>query len=767
MCAMNTRDDNFKLIITGIVQGVGFRPFIYRIASQLGLRGHVFNDKSGVVVELTADEHTLNKFVDLIMVGKPVPSVIDEIEIMKGTRSFADGFRIVESRESGELAMFISPDLAICSQCRKEIFDVKQRRFGYPFTNCTNCGPRFTIIESLPYDRPNTSMKIFAMCADCRREYEDPDDRRFHAQPIACPVCGPRLSVLDSTGREIDITDPIDFTVNVILGGKIVALKSIGGYQLTCDATSEETVLRLRQRKQRPHKPFALMFKDINSVRKYCYLTRAEKDMLSSSASPIVLLKSKKNRDISDMVAPNNGYLGVMIPYTPLHELIFAKVSKPLVMTSGNISEEPIAFDNKEALSRLGSIADYFLTNDRPIVSRYDDSVVFALGDDVYISRRARGCAPYPIKLHRNFEQILACGSQYKNSFCMTRQDNAYLSQHIGDLDTLETYGNYVSTIETYKRIFNIKPGVCAYDLHPDYTSSKYALSTDIKLKFAVQHHVAHISSVIAEHNLYDDSIIGVALDGTGYGSDGSIWGGEIFLVDKMRFTRFGGYRNVRLPGGDAGIEKPYRMAISYLYDAFGDNFTSTNSYNLHVKDSLIRDELNVILGQIRTGFNSPYTSSCGRLFDGVSSVLGQRQICTYEGQAAVELESLSESDVQDILPYEIDCYDDLIEIDCRSMFCEIENLLNLNTDTNKIAKMFHNTVVGQVIVVCLKIMKSTGVKKVALSGGVMQNRLILGGLLVGLRASGFEVYVCRYAPLGDGSISLGQAAYAQFLIEG
>ena len=764
---MNTRDDNFKLIITGIVQGVGFRPFVYRIANQLGLRGQVFNDKSGVIIELTVDEQSLNKFVDLIRTEKPAPSAIDKIKIVKGNRIFADGFRIIESRESGELAMFISPDLATCEQCKKEILDVKQRRFGYPFTNCTNCGPRFTIIESLPYDRPNTSMKKFVMCADCRKEYEDPHDRRFHAQPIACPVCGPKLSVLDSTGREIDIMDPIEFTVNAILDGKIVALKGIGGYQLACDATSENAVIKLRQRKQRPHKPFALMFKDINNVRKYCYLTRAEEELLLSSASPIVLLRSKQNKEISDMVAPNNRYHGAMIPYTPLHELIFAKISRPLVMTSGNISEEPIAFDNKEALSRLGSIADCFLTNDRPIISRYDDSVVFALGDDVYVSRRARGYAPYPVKLNRNFGQILACGSQYKNSFCLTRQDNAYLSQHIGDLDTLETYENYVSTIETYKRIFNIKPEICAYDLHPDYTSSKYGLSNDIRLKFAVQHHIAHISSVIAEHDLYGESIIGVALDGTGYGSDGNVWGGEVFLVDKMKFTRLGGYRNVRLPGGDAGIERPYRMAISYLYDTFKENFTTTNLYNLYVKDSLVEDELNVILGQIRTGFNSPYTSSCGRLFDGVSSILGQRQICTYEGQAAIELESLSESDEHDVLPYGIDCHNGLIEIDCRPMFCEIENLLNLNTGANKIAKMFHNTIVVQVIDVCLRVMKSTGVKKVALGGGVMQNRLILGGLLDGLRASGFEGYVCRYAPLSDGGISLGQAAYAQSLLEG
>jgi len=392
---------------------------------------------------------------------------------------------------------------------------------------------------------------------------------------------------------------------------------------------------------------------------------------------------------------------------------------------------------------------------------------VFASDGDVYTARRARGYAPYPIKLHKKFKQILACGSQYKNSFCLTREDKAYLSQHIGDLDTLETYENYVSTIETYKRIFDIKPEVCVYDLNPDYTSSKYALGTEASFKVAVQHHVAHISSVIAEHDLYTDSIIGVALDGTGYGSDGNVWGGEVFLVEKMKFIRMGSYRNVRLPGGDIGIERPYRMAISYLHDAFGENFTSTKSYNLNLKDYLVKDELNVILGQIKTGFNSPYTSSCGRLFDGVSSILGQRQVCTYEGQAAIELESISESDTQEILPFEINTKDGLVEIDCRLMFREIETMLGLKACASMIARMFHNTVIKQVIDVCMEIKRSVGVKKVALNGGVMQNRLILRGLIEGLRTAGFEVFVCHYAPLNDGGVSLGQAAYAQSLLEG
>ncbi|MCL4386161.1 MAG: carbamoyltransferase HypF, partial [Cyanobacteria bacterium] len=569
----------YNIIISGIVQGVGFRPFIYKTAVKNNLKGNVANTTEGVVIKINVkDKSGLLKVLGIIKKNKPEPAIIEKIIYKKIPYEYFDDFIIRNSMEAEEKFQLISPDIATCKNCINDINNISdKRRFYYPFTNCTNCGPRFTIIKKMPYDRPNTTMADFIMCPDCAKEYGDPLNRRFHAQPNACSICGPKLILLDKNGKQIDDKKPIQSALEKIKNGKIVGIKSLGGFQIACDATNDEAVFELRKRKNRPFKPFAVMFPDIEEIKKYLKVSNRETISLLSAASPVVLLRKRKNNNLSKQVSFYNKYDGVFLPYTPIHHLLFRSLRIPLVMTSGNISEEPISSKNDDAIKKLSNICDYFLVHNRDIYSKYDDSVIKIFNNKEMIIRRARGYAPYPVKLDYNIgnKVILATGAQEKNTFCLFKKNYAILSQHIGDLDNFDSMEFFKSTMDNYKKLFNIENiDIAAYDNHPGYYSTKFALKNfDSSIKTGVQHHKAHIAAVIAENNLLSQknnlkNILGFAWDGTGYGDDGKIWGSEIFMVDKnLNFNLVGHLKEKYLPGGEITIKKPYRMALAYLYN--------------------------------------------------------------------------------------------------------------------------------------------------------------------------------------------------------
>ncbi|TRZ51310.1 MAG: carbamoyltransferase HypF, partial [Dehalococcoidia bacterium] len=596
-----------KIGVRGVVQGVGFRPFVYRLAQEHNLKGWVRNTSGNVEIEVEGDAATLENFLNDLETKAPPMARIEKVETtFHPIKGYTD-FEICPSLSQEGKYQLVSPDIATCEDCRREIFSPTDRRFGYPFTNCTNCGPRFTIIEDIPYDRPKTTMRQFKMCPQCQREYDDPLDRRFHAQPNACPECGPSLELVDGNGNVVESNDVIKASSEFLKAGKILALRGLGGFQLAGDATSEEAVNRLRTRKRRPAKPLAIMMATLGEIEKHCLVSPEERKLLQSPECPIVLLRWKhSSSNVSPAVAPNLKYLGVMLPYTPLHHLLLQETGLPLVMTSGNLSEEPIAKDNDEALRRLGGIADYFLLHNRGIFARYDDSVYMVEGRPQAI-RRARGYAPYPIFLPFKSKPILACGAEDKNTFCLTKGNHAFLSQHIGDMENEETLEHFENTIELYKKLFRVQPEIIAYDMHPEYLSTKYALEVGLESGLSlipVQHHHAHIVSCLVENEV-EGPVIGVAFDGTGYGTDGTIWGGEFLLADWRRFQRVGHLEYVPLPGGAAAIKKPYRMALSYLYTLLGEDF-SIDGLPIGKVNSV---ELDIIRQQLKRGINCPLTS--------------------------------------------------------------------------------------------------------------------------------------------------------------
>jgi hydrogenase maturation protein HypF len=751
-----------RIKVRGVVQGVGFRPFIYRLALQNNLMGYVFNTTADVTIVLEGASSDIESFINRLEESAPPQSHIESVSIEEEPVKGLLQFTIEASRVQDQEYQLISPDIATCNLCKKEIFDPSDRRYQYPFTNCTNCGPRFTIIESMPYDRPNTTMRKFKMCQRCLREYNDIQDRRFHAQPNACPECGPVLHLTDSSGKPV-AGDPLSISADLLKKGKILAIKGLGGFLLACDATDDTSVVLLRKRKKRGAKPFAVMMESINEIEKFCHVSVQEKTLLGSSQSPIVLLKRKSpSPALSPLIAPNTIYLGVMLPYTPLHHLIIKRTERPLIMTSGNISEEPIAADNHEALQRLSGIADYFLMHNRDIYSRYDDSVTMAVNGKVQIIRRARGFAPYPVKLPFSAGGVLACGAETKNAFCLTRENYAFLSQHIGDLENLETLENFEATIRLYKKMFYIEPEVIAYDMHPEYLSTKYSLEL---IEFAgikgvpVQHHHAHIVSCMVDNGI-SDPVIGVAFDGTGYGEDGTIWGAEFLLADYAGFKRLAHFEYMPLPGGKAAIEKPYRMALCYLFKVFGDD---TLKLDLPFLKGLDRDKIALIKTQIEKKINSPYASSCGRLFDAVSALLDIRNEADYEGQAAVELESVAELNVDKGYPFDVIEKDGVKVVSFDNMFRSIIDDMNQKKPESYIAGKFHLTIAEVVLTVCRILSKETGINKVALSGGVFQNRLLLELAIKKLEAEGLVVLVHHDVPANDGGIALGQAVIAHF----
>jgi hydrogenase maturation protein HypF len=752
--------------VRGVVQGVGFRPFIYRLATQHHLRGWVRNTSGNVEIEIEGKESEVYDFLNNLKTQAPLQARIEQIQVVLSSPKGYIDFRIHESERQEGKYQLVSPDIATCQDCRQEVSDPSDRRFRYPFTNCTNCGPRFTIIEDIPYDRPKTTMREFKMCPQCEQEYRDPLDRRFHAQPNACSVCGPQLELSDADGKRVDCTDVIKKASDLLRDGKIIAVRGLGGFQLACDATSRKAVDLLRQRKQRPAKPFAVMLATLIEARKHCTISAEEGRLLESPESPIVLVKWKTaDSDIVPNVAPNLDYLGVMLPYTPLHHLLLKEAGIPLVMTSGNRSEEPIAKDNDEALMRLKGIADYFILHNRGIYARYDDSVFMVEDGQPVALRRARGYAPYPVILPYNSKQILACGAELKNTFCLTRDNHAFLSQHIGDMENEETLEHFENTVELYKRLFRIEPEIIACDLHPEYLPSKYAQNLAVEKKLplvTVQHHQAHIVSCLVE-NKVEGPVIGVAFDGVGYGTDGAIWGGEFLTADWHGFRRAGQFEYVPMPGGAAAIKKPYRMALGYLYTLLGDvALPDTLSQKLNSTEAVI------IKKQLQQKVNCPLTSSVGRLFDAVAAVAGVRQEIDYEAQAAIELEMLTPDSIDEnklqVYPFCIEVESGMRIIRLAELFQAVIEDVRNRVAVSKISAKLHNTVAKITVKMCQDIAQETGLRQVALSGGVFQNRLLLRLTRRQLEKAGFQVFTHHLVPTNDGGIALGQAVVAQFM---
>jgi hydrogenase maturation protein HypF len=755
-----------RVRVEGIVQGVGFRPFVHALAGRLGLAGLVGNDAGGVFVEVEGAAETVERFLEALAAEAPPLAVIERVTATPLEPIGASGFAIAPSLAGGDRQTLVSPDTATCADCLRELADPADRRFRYPFINCTNCGPRFTIVRDVPYDRPATTMAGFAMCAECAREYEDPADRRFHAQPVCCPACGPTLALLDRGGAAAE-GDPLAGAAARLLAGAVVAVKGLGGYHLAADAASEPAVAALRARKHREDKPFAVMVANLESARRLGEVGRAEEAMLTSPRRPIVLLRrraagsrpaaSPRAEDVAASVAPGNRSLGVMLPYTPLHHLLLEEVGRPIVLTSGNVSDEPIAYQDFDARERLGGIADWFLVHDRPIHMRTDDSVVRAFGGRELPLRRSRGFAPQPLGLPWPFlRQVLACGAELKHTFCLAKGHHAFLSHHIGDLENYETYRSFTEGVEHFRRLFDVDPQVVAHDLHPEYLSTKYALDLDGVELEGVQHHHAHVAACLAD-NGEPGPVIGVAFDGLGFGPDGTIWGGELLIADLEGFRRAGHLEQVPMPGGAAAIKEPWRMAAAWLSATFGAGVPEGLPVVGRHRD---RWEQVVALG--RSGTAAPVTSSAGRLFDAVAAILGVRDAVNYEGQAAVELEQLAD-------PVEAAAYpvgvapagDGLLRLAGTDLVRAVVSDLSAGMPPPLIAARFHNGLAAATVAACTALREETGLGTVVLSGGVFQNMLLLERTVAGLEAEGFRVLTHSRVPPNDAGISLGQAAVA------
>lgn len=749
-----------QIIIKGIVQGVGFRPFVYSRASGRSLTGRVLNNATGVLIDLEGDAAEIEHFVRELESNPPPLSSIESIERLENLvpLDYPD-FQILESDPAGRKLVPISADVATCDDCLRELFDPRNRRYRYPFINCTGCGPRFTIVESIPYDRANTTMRAFEMCKSCRDEYENPLDRRFHAEPTACEVCGPRLRLLDAHGREV-CSDVVAIAIELLRAGQILAIKGIGGFHLACDAFSKEAVTRLRSRKFREDKPFALMARSVEAIWPYCRVSQHEMSLLKSPARPIVLLQRKRGTAIPKAVAPGVNTLGFMLPYAPLHHLLLESSDRPLVMTSGNVSDEPICFRDDEANERLHSIADYFLIHDRSIHIRTDDSVVRSFDEREMVVRRSRGYAPAPVRTAFEFERnLLACGAELKNTFCLARGNSAFVSHHIGDLENVETLRSFTEGIEHYKRLFDIEPEVVAYDLHPEYLSTKFALLLDdVSAKIAVQHHHAHVASCMAD-NMIDGEVIGVAFDGLGFGLDGKLWGGEFFVADFCDAERFAHLANVPLVGGAKAIREPWRLAAVYLQRTLGDKFIDLD---LPFARGLDLNRWSALNSMIAAGVNCPETSSMGRLFDAVSGLLTLRGSINYEGQAAIELEGIADTIPTDSYDFEINGGEISAEPVIRKA---VEDLLD-EVPVGQISARFHLSVAQLIVNVVEKARAERHLNQVVLSGGVFQNMWLLTRVTQLLRRHDFEVFTHSRVPANDGGISLGQAAVANARIQ-
>lgn len=773
---MNNRNGiaRLRIEIHGAVQGVGFRPFVYRLAEALKLKGWVLNSSAGVFIEVEGDRAALDDFYSRLETDKPPRAYVHGME-----SSFLDaiGFRRFEIRESdpkGTRSAFVVPDIATCPECAAEIFDPANRRFLYPFTNCTNCGPRFSIIKSLPYDRPNTTMADFDMCDQCRAEYENPGDRRFHAQPNACPKCGPHVELWERTGTLVEsLHGAILKGAELIRAGKIIALKGVGGFQLLADARNDEAVRNLRARKHREEKPFALMFPSLELVRRHCEVSRLEEKLLLSPEAPIVLLKRRtlpRSRaackpvdgtglqgmtGLAESVAPRNPYLGIMLPYSPLHLILMREIGFPVVATSGNISDEPICTDEHEAVEKLGKIADLFLVHNRPIERQVDDSVVRVMAGRTQLVRRARGYAPFPIGTDLTADPaVLAVGGHLKNTIAMNSGNNVFVSQHIGDLSTDGAYHAFDKAAADFRKLYDLKPAVIVHDLHPDYSSTRSALKMPGE-KLAVQHHFAHVAACMAENRI-EGPVLGVSWDGTGFGDDGNVWGGEFLLTDGISYERRAAFRTFRLPGSNASVKEPRRTAIGLLYEIFGESvFDMENINPVRAFDS---KTLTILKRMLERGFNSPFTTSAGRLFDAVSAIVGISSVVNFEGQGAMELEFAAD-DVETEVIYEFEIVrnrngtmPDIIvdwEPTVRAIVAEVASGL----DAGQVAAKFHNTLTEIIV----EVSKRIGEESVALTGGCFQNKYLTERTVARLTDEGFRPYWHQRVPTNDGGISLGQ----------
>lgn len=743
----------YRIHIKGIVQGVGFRPHVYRLATELELTGWVRNSSLGVFIEVEGTFGSLEQFTHRLLNNPPPLALIRDFSVQNIPWTGYENFSIRESQLESSREVMVSPDIAICEECRQDVINQENRRYLYPFTNCTNCGPRFTIIKDVPYDRAATTMAEFPMCEQCRTEYDNPMDRRFHAQPNACPVCGPQITLVNPGGQ------PADTDVRELLKqGAIVAVKSLGGLHLAADARNPAAVSALRARKKRDAKPFALMVRDMDTAEKYCVINPLEKSLLCSREAPIVVVRSRKGSDLAeDLIRPGLDTLGIFLPYTPLHFLLFDESLDVLIMTSANISDEPLITDNQTALEKLKDVADYFLLHNRDIYNPCDDSVICATADQTpHFFRRARGYVPGAIELRFTSKPVLAAGSEMKNTFCITRGREAYLSQHWGDLNHYHNYQNYLQGIERFQKMLNVKPEVVAYDLHPEYQASRMAKSLQGVQQIPVQHHHAHLASVMAEHGL-EGTVLGLICDGTGLGTDGAIWGCELLAGDCKDFTRQGHLQYLPLIGGDLNAQRPYRMAFLYLQALSNKSVPLAERF----LPCLSPAEMEIMQKSLVSRIPYVNTSSCGRLFDAVGAITGICPVNHYDGQAAVELEARADRSERGSYPFRIQAADDLFIMDVLPLWqVLIEDLLK-NIPVEIISARFHNSMIELFADLLRSARDRTGLNRVVLSGGVFHNQILSSGLRNRLLSEEFQVFLNQQVPPGDGGISLGQAIIA------
>jgi hydrogenase maturation protein HypF len=747
--------------VQGTVQGVGFRPFVYRLAGELDLSGFVMNDSSGVVLEVEGDGAAVGQFLTRLQREAPPLAALERVEVSERAPTGAHGFSICESPHGGRANAPVTPDSATCERCLAELMDPGDRRYRYPFINCTDCGPRFTIVRGVPYDRPLTTMAGFTMCERCRREYEDPGDRRFHAQPNACPECGPAVSLVDPDGAIAATGDQLQAAAAALRAGAIVAVKGVGGFHLACRADDERAVGRLRARKHREDKPFALMTPSLASAAHLVRIGREEAEMLSGPARPIVLAPRQPNAEVARAVAPGAPELGVMLPYSPLHHLLLHDLDRELVLTSGNVSDEPIAYRDEDALQRLRAIAELFLVHDRPIQTRTDDSVMRVVAGPGRkrgtFLRRSRGYVPGSLMLPgATPAPLLACGAELKSTFCVAKGERAWVGHHIGDLQNYETLCSFTEGIAHFERLFAVEPELVAHDLHPEYLSTKYAMEREGVEAVGVQHHHAHLAACLAEHG-EEGPAIGAIFDGTGYGPDGTIWGGELLLGDLRTFDRVGTLVPVVLPGGERAIKQPWRMACSWLAAGGADIDEIPHA----LRDAVEPRAWHQVGRLVRTGLGSPQTTSMGRLFDAVAALIGVRAEVNYEGQAAIELEAACDPSECGSYPIpvrgsgESQVIDPLEAIRCVAAESEA------GVQPGVIARRFHAGVARATVDACVSAASSHQTEVVVLAGGVFQNRVLLESVAAGLDAAGLRVLVPERLPMNDGGISYGQAAVA------
>ncbi|EQB87842.1 hydrogenase maturation protein HypF [Clostridium punense] len=760
--------------IYGIVQGVGFRPYVYNLAIKNNLRGWVSNDGSSLIFDVEGKRRNIKNFLTEVAKNPPPMSRIRNITSVRESVVNYRDFTIRKSSNKGETGKkYLLSDIAICGDCIKEIKDKKSIWYEYPFTSCTNCGPRYSIINNIPYDRETTNMDVFEMCKECRDKYESPENRRFHAQTISCPHCGPVLTLIDNRGEVIKCDNELEYVRALIKAGNIIAIKGIGGFHLCCDGFNAIAVDNLRKRKNRPDKPLALMMRDMETIKRYVQVSVKDEEVLKSPAAPIVLLKIKENkslRPIAENVAPKMNYLGIMLPYTPLHHLIFGEELQALVMTSGNLSGGTVEYDNESAFKKLGQVADYFLINDRAINMPIDDSVTKVVNNKLIISRMGRGYAPYYIDLSAK-GNILATGSEMKNTFALSVDGIALMSQYGGDLKNLEVYKEYVHNIDHLKKLLNYKPSYIVLDKHPDFAVRDYIKESCLK-EIEVQHHFAHMVSAMVEHNI-NQKVIGVIYDGVGYGEDGNLWGGEFLIGDRKSFKRVGQYSYIKIQGGDSSTKNIYKIALSFLTKINNESIRdyAVKEIKKHLEKILSKREAEIYVSNhyraLDKAINCYETSSVGRIFDAVASLLGVRQDISYDGQGAIELEALVVEGIEAGYRYEISNDDWYRKVDIIPTFEDIIIDIQREIPSAEISTKFHNTLVNITVDMVNRIREKSGLDAVVLSGGVFENRYLLQKVSYGLEEDGFKVWFNEKVPINDGGISVGQLAVAKEILEG